>query len=69
MTVEEAFDNFRKDIAPVMDKLGFQAYGLGYNAAVEMIDEMSNAKHNQGDTIAAEVLRWAAKELRGENDA
>lgn len=69
MTVEEAFENFRKDIAPVMDKLGFQAYGLGYNAAVEMIDEMSNMKHNQGDTIAAEVLRWAAKELRGENDA
>ena len=69
MTVEEAFENFRRDIAPVMDKLGFQAYGLGYNAAVEMIDEMSNMKHNQGDTIAAEVLRWAAKELRGENDA
>ena len=46
-----------------------QAYGLGYNAAVEMIDEMSNAKHNQGDIIAAEVLQWAAKELRGENDA
>lgn len=69
MTVEEAFENFRRDIAPVMDKLGFQAYGLGYNAAVEMIDEMSNMKHNEGDTIAAEVLRWAAKELRGENDA
>lgn len=69
MTVEDAFENFRKDIAPVMDKLGFQTYGLGYNAAVEMIDEMSNMKHNQGDTIAAEVLRWAANELRGENDA
>ena len=69
MTVEEAFDNFRKDIAPVMDKLGFQTYGLGYNAAVEMIDDMSNAKHNQGDNIAAEVLGWAAKELRGENES
>ena len=69
MTVEDAFENFRKDIAPVMDKLGFQTYWLGYNAAVEMIDEMSNAKHNRGATIAAEVLRWAAKELRGENDA
>ena len=69
MTVEDAFENFRKDIAPVMDKLGFQTYGLGYNAAVEIIDELSNAKHNQGDIIAAEVLRWAANELRGENDA
>ena len=69
MTIEESFENFRKDISPIMDRLGFQTYGLGFNAAVEMIDEMSNAKHNEGDTIAAEVLRWASKELRGENDA
>lgn len=68
MTVEKLFSDFRKESEGIVEKLGFRAYGLGYNAAVEMIDELSNQKHNEGDTVAAEVLRWAAKELRGEND-
>jgi hypothetical protein len=29
--------------------------------------ELSNLKHNEGDTAAADALVWAAKELRGEN--
>jgi hypothetical protein len=39
----------------------------GFSAAIDGLDELSNIKHNEGDTVAAEVLIWAAKELRGEN--
>jgi hypothetical protein len=39
----------------------------GYEAAINAIDELSNELHNSNDTTAAEILRWTAKELRGEN--
>jgi hypothetical protein len=42
-------------------------FNNGFEAATNGLEELSNTKHNEGDTIAAEVLRWAAKELRGEN--
>jgi hypothetical protein len=39
----------------------------GFESAINGIDELSNKFHNDGDTVAAELLRWTAKELRGEN--
>jgi hypothetical protein len=42
-------------------------FGLGFEAATSGLDELSDLKHNEGDTTTAEALRWAAKELRGEN--
>lgn len=50
-----------------MDTLEMAAFNQGFEAAINGLDELSNTKHNEGDTIAAEVLRWAAKELRGEH--
>jgi hypothetical protein len=43
------------------------AFNQGFEAATNALDELSDMKHNQGETDAAEVLRWVAKELRGEN--
>jgi hypothetical protein len=39
----------------------------GFESALTGLDELSNMKHNEGNEIAGEILRWAAKELRGEN--
>lgn len=65
--MSEASQDLRKAIASSLDALELINFGNGFEAAIDGIDELSNLKHNQGDTIAAEVLRWAAKELRGDN--
>ena len=57
----------RERIEGVLDMLEMSAFNQGFEAAINGLDELSNTKHNEGDTIAAEVLRWAAKELRGEH--
>jgi hypothetical protein len=62
-----ATEGMRKAITNSPDALELIGFGDGFEAAVEGIEELSNMKHNEGDTVAAEVLRWAAKELRGEN--
>ena len=50
-----------------IDRLEMAVFNQGFEAAMNGLDEISNRKHNEGDTVAAEVLRWAVKELRGEN--
>ena len=59
--------NPRDSISHSLDALEMFNFNQGFEAATDGLDELSNIKHNQGDSIAAEVLRWAAKELRGEN--
>jgi len=60
-------DELRQRVSLNLDALEMAAFNSGFEAAVNGIDEISNAKHNQGDSIAAEVLRWVSLELRGEN--
>ena len=43
------------------------AWNAGFESASDALDELSNELNNKNDKLAAEVLRWAAKELRGEN--
>jgi hypothetical protein len=50
-----------------LDALEMLAFNQGFEACANAIDELSNEMHNSGDTIAAEILRQTAKELRGEN--
>jgi hypothetical protein len=50
-----------------LDALEMISFNQGFEAAINALDELSDAKHNQGETDVAEVLRWVAKELRGEN--
>ena len=57
----------RERVEGALDTLEMAAFNQGFEAAINGLDELSNTKHNEGDTIAAEVLRWAAKELRGEH--
>lgn len=50
-----------------LDALEMAAFNEGFEAAINAIDEFSNTKHNEQDSVAAEILRWAAAELRGDN--
>jgi len=50
-----------------LDALEMVSFGEGFEAAIAGLEELSNIKHNDGDTVAAEVLRWAANDLRGEH--
>jgi hypothetical protein len=57
----------RTALDSTLDALEMVAFNQGFEAATNALDELSDMKHNQGETDAAEVLRWCAKELRGEN--
>lgn len=66
--IEQLFIPFRNHVDSELERLAYAAYQLGFEHATEMLDEISNREHNKGNTYAAEDLRKAAKELRGEND-
>jgi hypothetical protein len=66
--VETLFTQFRDEVNAELERLGYSAFQLGFEHATEMLDELSNREHNKGNTSAAEVLRSAAKELRGEDE-
>lgn len=60
----------RQEIELSIDRLEMLSWNDGYEAALDAIDELSNKLHNtnnQSDSLAAEVLRWLVKELKGEN--
>ena len=63
----QATKQLRNGLEHTLDALETLSHTKGYETAVEGIEELSDIKHNAGDTVAAEILRWAAKELRGEN--
>ena len=50
-----------------IEQLTMIAWNAGFESATDALDELSNELHNKGDKLPAEILRWAAKELRGEN--
>jgi chaperonin GroEL (HSP60 family) len=50
-----------------IEQLTMIAWNAGFESATDALDELSNELHNKGDNLPAEILRWAAKELRGEN--
>jgi soluble cytochrome b562 len=57
----------RESTEHALDMLEMASFNEGFEAAVNAVDQLSDELHNTGDTTAAEVLRWVAKELRGEN--
>ena len=65
--MSEASKSMRSAIESSLDALEMIDFNNGFEAATNGLDELSDMKHNTGDTTAAEILRWAAKELRGEN--
>ena len=60
--------SIRQGVESLLDHLEMHNFNQGFEACLNAIDEFSNIKHNQGDGVAAEVLRWAVKEIKGEND-
>lgn len=65
--MSEVTRTLRTALEHSLDALEMTAFGDGFISATNGLDELSDQKHNTGDLVAAEVLRWAAKELRGEN--
>ena len=65
--MSETTQKLRESIDNVLDVLEMSGFNDGFEAAINAIDELSNLLHNNKDEIGAEALRWAAKELRGEN--
>jgi hypothetical protein len=57
----------RKAAESTLDALELLSYTEGFDAATNALDELSDIKHNFDEKLFAEILRWAAKELRGEN--
>ena len=65
--MSEPSKEMRNAINHSLDALEMINFNRGFEAAVEGIEEMSDKAHNDGALGYAETLRWAAKELRGEN--
>lgn len=65
--MSEITKTMKKAVDHALDALEMANFAEGFDAATNGIDELSDQKHNAGDHVAAEILRWAAKELRGEN--
>lgn len=65
--MSELTTSIRRSLEHELDKLEMANFNEGFEAAINGLDEISNALHNDGDTERAEVIRWAAKELRGDN--
>ena len=61
-----AIGNLRNAMNHSADALEMLAYNDGFEAAITLLDEYSNSWYNFGDKSAAEALRAAVKELRGE---
>lgn len=62
-----ASKSMRDAVAHSLDALEMINFNNGFEAALEGLEELSDNLHNKNDRQAAEILRWAAKELRGEN--
>jgi hypothetical protein len=65
--MSETTEALRHSLDHTLDMVEMANFNEGFEAALDGIDLLYNQIHNQGDTIGAEVLVWAAKELRGEN--
>lgn len=65
--MSELTTSIRQSLEHELDKLEMANFNEGFEAAINGLEEISNALHNDGDTERAEVIRWVAKELCGEN--
>jgi hypothetical protein len=63
MSVEQ----FRNQVDRQLDLYGMAQFSRGFESCIEALEELSNQQHNQGKPATAETLRWAVRELLGEN--
>jgi hypothetical protein len=57
----------RKAADNTLDALEMLSYSEGFEAATIGLEELSDIEANGGDLDRSEILRWAARELRGDN--
>ena len=65
--MSKATQSLRQVLDRDLDLLEMSSFNEGFESAVKAIEEMSNQHHNMGNSVSAEILRKAAKELLGEN--
>jgi hypothetical protein len=65
--MSETTKSLRSSIENILDVLEMSGFNDGFEAAINAIEELSNQLHNTNDKLGAEVLRWTAAELRGDN--
>jgi hypothetical protein len=51
-----------------LDLVEMTQFSRGFERALNAIEELSDQAHNKGNPALAEALRWAVKEVMGEND-
>lgn len=67
--MSQASKSMRDALSHSLDALEMIAFNDGFEAALEGLEQLSDQLHNKKLLGDAEALRWAAKELRGENNA
>lgn len=65
--MSQASKSMRDALSHSLDTLEMIAFNDGFEAALEGLEQLSDQLHNRNELTQAEALRWAAKELRGEN--
>ncbi len=61
-------DKVRQELFMKLDLVEMTQFSRGFERALNAIEELSDQAHNKGNPALAEALRWAVKEVMGEND-
>jgi hypothetical protein len=61
-------NGLREGIERLIDQVEMTAFNNGFESCLNALDELSNQLNNDHLHDEAELLRWAVKELNGEND-
>jgi hypothetical protein len=61
-------DKVRQELFMKLDLVEMTQFSRGFEKALNAIEELSDQAHNKGNPALAEALRWAVKEVMGEND-
>jgi hypothetical protein len=61
-------DQIKQELFMKLDLLEMTQFSRGFERALNAIEELSDAAHNKGNPALAETLRWAVREVLGENN-
>jgi len=61
-------ETLRQELFNKLDLVEMTQFSRGFEKALNAIEELSDQAHNKGNPALAEALRWAVKEVMGEND-
>ena len=61
-------EKVRQELFMKLDLVEMTQFSRGFEKALNAIEELSDQAHNKGNAALAEALRWAVKEVMGEND-